>query len=166
MRIVIPLVMATLLLTGCANERKRPTSEPTQMTVPPKTVPSKSAPSERSKKPPVTPSQERPEQVRVHPSEDKQLQQTGKPSERSQAESSTPLDQSGSQPDLAVTQRIRQALMREDLSFAAKNVMVITEADHVVLKGQVRSPSEAERVKGIAGMVTTKRIEDVLEVTP
>jgi hypothetical protein len=85
---------------------------------------------------------------------------------RKQADSVTPLDQSGSETDVAITQRIRQALLREDLSFAAKNVLVITEADHVVLKGQVRSPSEAERIKGIAGTITTKRIEDVLEVKP
>jgi osmotically-inducible protein OsmY len=78
----------------------------------------------------------------------------------------TPLDQSGKEDDLAVTQRIRQALLREDLSFAAKNVLVITEGDHVVLKGPVRSSSEAERIKGIAGTMTTKRIEDALEVTP
>jgi osmotically-inducible protein OsmY len=83
-----------------------------------------------------------------------------------QAESVTPLDQSESEADIAVTQRIRQALLREDLSFAAKNVLVITEANHVVLKGQVRSQSEAERIKGIAATLTTKRIEDVLEVTP
>jgi len=50
--------------------------------------------------------------------------------------------------------------------FAAKNILVITEANHVVLKGQVRSPSEAERIKGITTTMTTKRIEDVLEVTP
>jgi osmotically-inducible protein OsmY len=43
---------------------------------------------------------------------------------------------------------------------------VITEGDHVVLKGPVRSSSEAERIKGIAGTMTTKRIEDALEVTP
>ena len=85
---------------------------------------------------------------------------------RKQAESVTPLDQSESEANVAVTQRIRQALLREDLSFTAKNVLVITEADHVVLKGQVRSQSEAERIKGIAATMTTKRIEDVLEVTP
>ena len=85
---------------------------------------------------------------------------------RKQAESLTPLDQSENEADVAVTQRIRQALLREDLSFTAKNVLVITEADHVVLKGQVRSQSEAERIKGIAATNTTKRIEDVLEVTP
>ena len=83
-----------------------------------------------------------------------------------QAESLTPLAQSENEADVAVTQRIRQALLREDLSFTAKNVLVITEADHVVLKGQVRSQSEAERIKGIAATNTTKRIEDVLEVTP
>jgi hypothetical protein len=85
---------------------------------------------------------------------------------RKQAESLTPLDQSEREADVAVTQRIRQALLREDLSFTAQNVLVITEADHVVLKGQVRSQAEAERIKGIAATMTTKRIEDVLEVTP
>lgn len=90
----------------------------------------------------------------------------GEGNARQQAESVTPLDQSASEDDVAVTQRIRQALLKEDLSFAAKNVLVITEADRVVLKGQVRSQAEAERIKGIAGTMTTKGIEDVLKVTP
>jgi osmotically-inducible protein OsmY len=169
LRIVIPFVIASVLLTGCANERRR-TSERIQQTDPPRTVPGTTAPRDRSKTAPVSPSQKRPEQVRENSIENKQAQQTApKQSEIGSPQgkpSVTPLDQSGSEPDIAVTQRIRQALMREDLSFAAKNVLVITEPDHVVLKGQVRSASEAERVKGIAGMMTTKRIEDVLEVTP
>ena len=43
---------------------------------------------------------------------------------------------------------------------------MITETDHVVLRGKVRSQSEAERIKGVAATITTKRIEDVLEVAP
>jgi BON domain len=76
----------------------------------------------------------------------------------------TPLDQSGSPDDIEITRRIRQRLMSEDLSFSAKNVLVITEEDRVVLKGSVNSPSEAERVKGVAGALTTKQIEDRLEI--
>jgi hypothetical protein len=36
-------------------------------------------------------------------------------------------------------------LLQEELPFAAKNVLVIAEADRVVLKGQVRSQEEALR---------------------
>ena len=77
----------------------------------------------------------------------------------------TPLDQSRNTDDVDVTRRIRQKLMTEDLSFSAKNVMVITEPDRVVLKGIVNSPSEAERVKGVAGAMTTKQIEDRLQIS-
>jgi hypothetical protein len=76
----------------------------------------------------------------------------------------TPLNQSGSKDDVDITRRIRQKLMNEDLSFSAKNVMVITEEDRVVLKGTVNSASEAERVKGVAGALTTKQIEDRLQI--
>ncbi len=76
----------------------------------------------------------------------------------------TPWNQSGRKDDVETTRRIRQKLMAEDVSFAAKNVMVITEEDRVVLKGTVNSPSEAERVKGVAGALTTKQIEDRLQI--
>ena len=39
----------------------------------------------------------------------------------------------------------------------AKNVLVITEQDRVVLKGSVKSPSEAERVKGVGVGSTIRR---------
>jgi osmotically-inducible protein OsmY len=130
-------------------------------------------PGERKEQTETAPTRDRADSATAKPLEQKQAEQTARvPSKQSgidsrkQAESATPLDQSGSETDVAITQRIRQALLREDLSFAAKNVLVITEADRVVLKGQVRSPSEAERIKGIAGTITTKRIEDVLEVKP
>jgi hypothetical protein len=194
MRMVIPLIMASMLVIGCEKENKRLTAEPVQNTDQRKTSANVSASSDRPKKPSVdqprkpqeqtdtgvesnqapptapkrsptdaatekSPQQKQGEQTAAVPSK-----QSGVP--RKQADSVTPLDQSGSETDVAITQRIRQALLREDLSFAAKNVLVITEADHVVLKGQVRSPSEAERIKAIAGTMTTKRIEDVLEVKP
>lgn len=86
------------------------------------------------------------------------------PTSERPADEVTPLDQSRTEADIATTRRIRQALMRTDLSFRAKNVMVITQPDRVVLKGKVNSPSEAERVRHIAEAMTTKRIQDLLEV--
>jgi osmotically-inducible protein OsmY len=187
--------MASMLVIGCEKENKRLTAEPLQNTDQRKTRSNVSASPDRPKKPSVDQPRKPQEQTdtgvesnqapRTAPKrsptdsatekslQQKQVEQTAAvPSKQSgvdprkQADSVTPLDQSGSETDVAITQRIRQALLREDLSFAAKNVLVITEADHVVLKGQVRSPSEAERIKGIAGTMTTKRIEDVLEVKP
>jgi osmotically-inducible protein OsmY len=182
----MPLVVAGLLLSSCAKEKKRITAEPSQPTDQRRTVPSTSTPPQSAKKPPVSPAQEPRDQketardnrtqsneARVKPdsptskplAEHKRAEQKAADAKK-QAESVTPLDQSESEANVDVTQRIRQALLREDLSFAAKNVLVITQGDHVVLKGQVRSASEAERIKGIAGTMTTKRIEDVLEVRP
>lgn len=176
---LMPVLIAGMLFSGCEKDKKRISAEPVQQTD------QGSASRERPKKPPISRDQKEAalERDGKQPKGDSR---TGKPlaeqkreeqmaaippSKREgytdkQAESVTPRDQSESEADIAVTQRIRQALLREDLSFAAKNVFVITEADHVVLKGQVRSHAEAERIKGIAATMTTKRIEDVLEVTP
>jgi BON domain-containing protein len=160
--LMILIVIAGLLFTGCEKGNKRITAEPVQPTDQRRTLPNPSATPEHPKKPPVSPPRERrhEEQMTAVPAS-KREEDASK-----QAELVTPLSQSESEADVAVTQRIRQALLREDLSFAAKNVLVITDAKHVVLKGQVRSQSEAERIKGIAATMTTKKIEDVLEVTP
>ena len=162
MRLLIFIVIAGMLFSGCGKDKKKITAEPGQPTDQRRTVPSPSVSPERPKKPPVSPDRERrpEEQMAAVPSSKRERDAT------KQADSVTPLAQSESEADVAVTQRIRQALLREDLSFAAKNVLVITDANHVVLKGQVRSQSEAERIKGIAATMTTKRIEDVLEVRP
>lgn len=53
--------------------------------------------------------------------------------------------------DLQVTQRIRQALFAEPtLSFAAKNVKIVTTAGRVTLRGAVRAPEERAAVEAIA----------------
>ncbi len=111
----------------------------------------------RQDQPPSEPLADRPRTEA--PDEPKGQQQAKLPGDRV-----TPLHQSGSKDDVETTRRIRQKLMNEDLSFSAKNVMVITEEDRVVLKGTVNSPSEAERVKGVAGALTTKQIEDRLQI--
>ena len=175
-QMLLSLLIATIIsMTGCAQEKSRPTSAPAR-DIGQSGISSSSASTERPKKPQASTSQESPQHKGTKPpavhKDQKEPEVAGlPPSGRGKdvtkpAESVTPLDQSGKEDDLAVTQRIRQALLHEDLSFAAKNVLVITEGDHVVLKGPVRSSSEAERIKGIAGTITTKRIEDALEVTP
>ena len=187
MRMVMPLVIASMVFGACEKQNTRatdPAQPPNQARV------GKATEADRPNKP-ISQLQAHNEETQAHrdraghaeakrPGQQPTIdsaktkpraeQNTAEPraglSSNKSPESVTPLDQSGTQTDIAITQRIRQALLREDLSFAAKNVLVITESDHVVLKGQVRSPSEAERIKGIAAMVTTKRIEDVLEVLP
>jgi osmotically-inducible protein OsmY len=73
--------------------------------------------------------------------------------------------QSQSSDDVSTTARIRQALLGDDqLSFRAKNVLVVTSGEQVVLQGPVNNQSEAERIRTIAGRLTTKHIEDRLSV--
>ncbi|WP_053379826.1 BON domain-containing protein [Nitrospira moscoviensis] len=75
----------------------------------------------------------------------------------------TALHQSESTDDVNTTARIRQALVGDDqLSFRAKNVMIVTDGDQVVLRGRVANRSEAERIRNIAARLTTKPIEDRL----
>lgn len=77
----------------------------------------------------------------------------------------TALRQTESEDDVRTTARIRQALIGDDaLSFRAKNVLIVTNGEQVVLQGRVASPSEAERIRSIAGRMTTKPIEDRLTV--
>lgn len=77
----------------------------------------------------------------------------------------TPLDQSNDPEDLAVTQRIRQALIaQETLSIDAKNLKVITINGQVTLRGQVESAEEKSRVEDMVramagGANTVSQIE-------
>lgn len=53
--------------------------------------------------------------------------------------------------DLQLTHRIRQALFAEQkLSFAAKNVKIVTNAGRVTLRGTLRDPRERASVEAIA----------------
>lgn len=59
----------------------------------------------------------------------------------------TPMDQSNSEIDVELTQRIRKAVMADDsLSFTAKNAKIITRAGRVTLRGPVGSAAEKEAV--------------------
>jgi hyperosmotically inducible periplasmic protein len=63
----------------------------------------------------------------------------------------TPIDQGNSQADLDITQRIRQAVMKDDtLSFTAKNVKIITRDGKVVLRGTVKSYEERLAIESAA----------------
>jgi hyperosmotically inducible periplasmic protein len=78
----------------------------------------------------------------------------------------TPMDQSNSQSDLDITQRIRQAVMKDDsLSFTAKNVKIITSGGKVVLRGTVKSYEERLAIESAAKNVAGQaNVQSELEV--
>jgi hyperosmotically inducible periplasmic protein len=78
----------------------------------------------------------------------------------------TPMDQSNSQSDLDITQRIRQAVMKDDsLSFTAKNVKIITNGGKVVLRGTVKSYEERLAIESAAKNVAGQaNVQSELEV--
>ena len=87
---------------------------------------------------------------------------------RYRGEETTPVDQSESQADLAVTQDVRQILM-DDQTFGwnAKNVKVITANGKVTLRGPVDSEEEKrsieEKVRSVSGVTS---VDNQLEVKP
>lgn len=79
----------------------------------------------------------------------------------------TPLDQSESEADRTITQRIRQSIMSDDaLSTNAKNIKIITVRGIVTLRGPVASSQEKDaierKVKDVQGII---RVDNQLEVT-
>ena len=77
----------------------------------------------------------------------------------------TPMDQGNNTADLAITQRIRKALMSEDsLSTDAKNVKIITKDGMVTLRGPVVSVSEGELVEARAKQVAPHGVDNQLDV--
>jgi len=79
----------------------------------------------------------------------------------------TPLDQSESEADRTLTQRIRQAVVEDDsLSTNAKNVKIITVNGRVTLRGPVTSKQEkaaiATKAQQLAG---ADKVDDQLEIT-
>jgi len=79
----------------------------------------------------------------------------------------TPLDQSESEADRNITQKIRQAIVKDDsLSMNAKNIRIITIDGVVTLRGPIATLEEREiiigKTKEIPGI---KKIENQLEIT-
>jgi len=74
--------------------------------------------------------------------------------------------QSNSKDDLALTQKVRQAVMKDgSLSMNAKNVKIIAQDGKITLKGPVDSQQEKETIVGEAGEVAGKdKVDNQLEV--
>jgi hyperosmotically inducible protein len=74
--------------------------------------------------------------------------------------------QSNSKDDLALTQKIRQAVMKDgSLSMSAKNVKIIARDGKITLKGPVESQQEKDAIATKAGEIAGKgNIDNQLEV--
>jgi hypothetical protein len=79
----------------------------------------------------------------------------------------TPFDQSESEADRTITQKIRQTLMSDDsLSTNAKNIKIVTINGVVTLRGPVASEEEkddvASKVKVVQGII---KVDNQLDIT-
>ena len=74
--------------------------------------------------------------------------------------------QSNSKDDLALTQKIRQAVMKDgSLSMNAKNVKIIARDGKITLKGPVDSQQEKDTIAREAGEIAGKdKVDNQLEV--
>jgi hyperosmotically inducible protein len=74
--------------------------------------------------------------------------------------------QSNSKDDLSLTQKIRQAVIKDgSLSMNAKNVKIIARDGHITLKGPVDSQQEKETIGTKAGEIAGKnKVDNRLEV--
>lgn len=78
----------------------------------------------------------------------------------------TAVDQSNAQVDLDHVAAIRKAIVADDsLSISAKNVVVVTRAGQVTLRGSVASTAERTRVEELArGVAATSAIDNQIQV--
>jgi len=78
----------------------------------------------------------------------------------------TPFDQSESEPDRKLTQRVRQAVVDdESLSTNAKNVKIITVDGKVTLRGPVESQQEKATIVAKAKQIAGEdKVDDQLEI--
>ena len=74
--------------------------------------------------------------------------------------------QSNSKDDLTLTQRVRQAVIKDgSLSMNAKNVKIITQDGKITLKGPVDSQQEKDTIGTEAGEIAGKdKVDNQLEV--
>jgi hyperosmotically inducible protein len=74
--------------------------------------------------------------------------------------------QSNSKDDLALTQKVRQAVMKDgSLSMNAKNVKIIAQDGKITLKGPVDSQQEKDTIGTEAGGIAGKeKVDNQLEV--
>lgn len=91
---------------------------------------------------------------------------TGKNARDASDATATPFDQSESETDRTMTQRIRQAVVADDsLSTNAKNIKIITINGVVTLRGPVDSETERLRVLAKAQeLAGPKNVKNQLEI--
>src|SRR6185436_19403253 len=78
----------------------------------------------------------------------------------------TPEDQGNNASDLAITQRVRQAVMDADLTMQEKNVKIIAVDGVVTLRGPVESDASKSKIAALAkDAVGVKSVDNQLEVT-
>jgi hypothetical protein len=96
---------------------------------------------------------------------EREARETEQDLEEESADVPTALQQGNDEVDLDLTARIRKQLMDDDsLSFAAKNVRVITKDGLVTLRGQVNNQSERRAVyKKAVAEAGPGRVSDHLE---
>jgi hyperosmotically inducible protein len=75
-------------------------------------------------------------------------------------------EQSNSKDDLALTQKVRQVVMKDgSLSMNAKNVKIIAQDGKITLKGPVDSQQEKDKIGTAAGEIAGKdKVDNQLEV--
>ncbi len=78
----------------------------------------------------------------------------------------TPMDQSENDADLALTKRIRQAVVDDDsLSTNAKNVKIISQNGSVTLRGPVKTEEERKKIVAKAQQIAgEKNVNNQLEI--
>jgi osmotically-inducible protein OsmY len=77
----------------------------------------------------------------------------------------TPLDQSNSAPDIALTQKIRSGITSKDgMSTEARNVKVIAQNGAVTLRGPVKTEQEKSTIEALARSAGAARVDNQLEI--
>jgi hyperosmotically inducible protein len=99
-------------------------------------------------------------------SDSAQVDNTKRNSAEQNKNTDTAEKQSNSKDDLALTQKIRQAMMEEgSLSMNAKNVKIIAQNGKITLKGPVDNQREKETIVTKAGEIAGKdKVDNQLEV--
>lgn len=101
------------------------------------------------------------------PPSEQDYDNTGRNTRDRDSMTKTPLDQSESEADRTITQKIRQAIMSDGaLSTDAKNIKIITIKGVVTLRGPVANSEEkdaiARKVSDVQGVV---KVDNQIEVT-
>ena len=99
-------------------------------------------------------------------SDSSEADNTQRNSSEQNKDTNTAEKRSSSKDDLALTQKIRQAVMKDgSLSMNAKNVKIIAQNGKITLKGPVESQQEKDVIATKAGEIAGKdNVDDQLEV--